>query len=139
MAGGAAGGGNICKIRGLLKEFGNVIPIGLHHVRNAVISTLENIKEELPDIILVLMKILLDQLKSLKHLKILCTKPVRKINYLNCPNLLKFFQTKAHAPPKAPTPVLRKARQSSAVLRTRFLSDLLLSPPRRIFTNTLGK
>jgi hypothetical protein len=58
---------------------------------------------------------------------------------VNCRNLLKFFQTSAPTPPKAPTFVSRKARQSSADLRTRDLNERLLAPPRRIVTRTSGR
>lgn len=57
--------GLVNQIRGLLAEFGHVIPKGLHHVRKGVISTLEKIEDELPSVFLELMQNLLDQLTSL--------------------------------------------------------------------------
>jgi transposase len=57
--------GLVNQIRGLLAEFGHVVPKGLHHVRTGVISALEKVKDQLPSVFLELVTNLLDQLKSL--------------------------------------------------------------------------
>ena len=57
--------GLVNQIRGLLAEFGYVVPKSLHHVRKGVVSALEKAKDELPGVFLELVTNLLDQLKSL--------------------------------------------------------------------------
>lgn len=57
--------GLVNQIRGLMAEFGHVIPKGIHHVRREMISTLERVKEELPAVFVDLMDTLLEQLQSL--------------------------------------------------------------------------
>lgn len=57
--------GLVNQIRGLMAEFGHVIPKGLHHVRREMIATIEKVRQELPAIFLELMESLLEQLQSL--------------------------------------------------------------------------
>lgn len=57
--------GLVNQIRGLMAEFGHVIPKGRHHVRREMIATIEKVRQELPAIFLELMESLLEQLRSL--------------------------------------------------------------------------